>query len=73
LSLLRSGAPLIPVKGKLVCSCNNVGKGNIEEAITKGITGFDEIVAETGACTGCGSCRPEVKMILQQALKLVEQ
>jgi ferredoxin-nitrate reductase len=73
LSLLRNGAPPVPVKGKLVCSCNNVGKGNIQDAIRKGVETFDELMIQTGAGTGCGSCRPEVKAILKNELILAER
>ncbi|CAH0994743.1 Periplasmic nitrate reductase [Emticicia aquatica] len=65
LALLRSGKISEPVLGKLVCSCNNVGKGNLEKAIKEGCTDFAQICLKTGAGTGCGSCRPEVRMILE--------
>lgn len=64
--LLRSGQSLPPMKGKLVCSCNNVGDGNIREMIEKGCDDFNELCDQTGAGTGCGSCKPEVKAILKQ-------
>lgn len=65
--LLRSGQSLPPMKGELVCSCNNVGDGNIQEAIREGCSDFKELCQQTGAGTGCGSCKPEVKAILEQA------
>lgn len=68
LSLLRSGKPANPVKGKLVCSCNNVGEGNLGEEINKGYTDFNQLCQNTGAGMGCGSCKPEVKAILEQCL-----
>jgi ferredoxin-nitrate reductase len=64
LQLLRSSQKADPVEGKLVCSCNNVGKGNLEKAIHNGCTDFHQLCQKTGAGTGCGSCRPEVKAIL---------
>ncbi len=54
------------VVGKLVCSCNNVGEGNIEKAIKSGCKDFTELCKKTGAGTGCGSCKPEVKAILEK-------
>jgi len=69
LSLLRSGAKAEPVLGRLVCSCNNVGSGNIENKIASGCTTLSQISAATGAGTGCGSCRPEVKKILEKKLQ----
>ncbi len=68
LQLLRSGKPQAPVMGKLVCSCNNVGAGNLSEHVKAGCTDFASLCQATGAGTGCGSCRPEVKNILEAAL-----
>lgn len=63
--LLRgSSATAKPVVGKLVCSCSQVGSGNIEEAIKSGTTNFTELCKSTGAGLGCGSCKTEVKEIL---------
>ena len=66
LQLLRSGNKAEPVIGKLVCSCNNVGHGNITNKITEGCTNLQQLCTATGAGTGCGSCRPEVKRILDE-------
>jgi ferredoxin-nitrate reductase len=66
LQLLRSGKTAEPVLGKLVCSCNNVGEGNIQKAITNGCSDLGQLCQQTGAGTGCGSCRPEVKTILDK-------
>jgi len=63
--LLRgSSATAKPVIGKLVCSCSQVGSGNIEEAVKGGTTNFTELCKSTGAGLGCGSCKTEVKEIL---------
>ena len=62
--LLRSGQSAEPIIGKLVCSCNNVGRGNIEKTIQSGCSDFRELCKTTGAGTGCGSCKPEVRDIL---------
>jgi ferredoxin-nitrate reductase len=71
LELLRSNKKAEPVIGKLVCSCNNVGEGNLQNKIKSGIHEFTKLCQETGAGMGCGSCRPEVKGILEK-LKSVE-
>lgn len=68
LSLLRSGKKAEPVIGKLVCSCNNVGEGNLIEKIKGGCENLQELCKSTGAGMGCGSCRPEVKAILEKEL-----
>lgn len=67
LELLRSGKKADPVMGKLVCSCNNVGQGNLENAIANGCTDFAKLCQTTGAGTGCGSCRPEVRQLLEKS------
>lgn len=72
LQLLRSGKAAVPVIGKLVCSCNNVGEGNIKQEIAKGCTSLKEICSLTGAGTGCGSCRPEVQRLLSQEINELE-
>jgi ferredoxin-nitrate reductase len=69
LQLLRSGAKSEPVLGKLVCTCNNVGSGNLQQKIAGGCADLAALCSTTGAGTGCGSCRPEVKRILEEALE----
>ncbi|MDX2196372.1 MAG: molybdopterin-dependent oxidoreductase [Cytophagales bacterium] len=66
LQLLRSNKTAEPVIGKLVCSCNNVGEGNIINKIKAGCKNLDTLCTESGAGMGCGSCRPEVKNIFEQ-------
>ncbi|MEL6986388.1 MAG: (2Fe-2S)-binding protein [Bacteroidota bacterium] len=62
--LLRSQSKQEPVKVKLICSCNHVGTGNIEQRIKEGCKDFNDLCSATGAGLGCGSCKPEVKAIL---------
>ena len=69
--LLRGASTSISLKGKLVCSCSQVGVGNIKDAMTNGCTEFSKLCSETGAGLGCGSCKPEVKEIMQSELKAV--
>ncbi|QMW02069.1 nitrate reductase [Spirosoma foliorum] len=71
LQLLRASKKVDPVEGKLVCSCNTVGQGNLERAIQAGCTDFQQLCQKTGAGTGCGSCRPEVRSILLSMIELV--
>ena len=63
-TLLRGVSNDVPVIGKLICSCSQVGEGNIVEAIEKGCGDFTELCNKTGAGLGCGSCKTEVKEIL---------
>ncbi|MBS1520335.1 MAG: molybdopterin-dependent oxidoreductase [Bacteroidetes bacterium] len=69
LQLLRSGNKADPVLGKLICSCNNVGSENINKKIAEGCDNMKDLCTSTGAGTGCGSCRPEVKRLLDESLK----
>ncbi|TCD01039.1 nitrate reductase [Pedobacter psychroterrae] len=64
LQLLRSGKTAEPIIGKTVCSCNNVGEGNLINKIKEGCKDHLQLCQLTGAGMGCGSCRPEVKAIL---------
>ncbi len=66
-TLLRGATNDKPVIGKLICSCSQVGEGNVEEAIAKGCTDFTELCKQTGAGLGCGSCKTEVREILQKS------
>lgn len=68
LQLLRSGKSGNALKGKIVCSCNNIGDGNLRDAIQSGCSDFQALCQQTGAGTGCGSCRPEVKAMLEEYL-----
>ncbi len=68
--LLRGTSNAVPLKGKLLCSCSQVGNGNIADAIAKGYSDFTQLCSETGAGLGCGSCKPEIKGILDKQLQL---
>lgn len=69
--LLRGSSNEKPVIGKLVCSCSQVGEGNLEEVIRGGCSDFTQLCKTTGAGLGCGSCKTEVKEILGKNLELV--
>jgi len=68
--LLRGASNSVPLKGKLICSCSQVGEGNVIDAIVGGCSDFNKLCAETGAGLGCGSCKPEVKILLDSQLQL---
>jgi len=68
LQLLRTGKKAEPVIGKLVCSCSGVGEGNLINKIKEGCTDLLQLCQLTGAGMGCGSCRPEVQVILEKEL-----
>ncbi|NJB72832.1 ferredoxin-nitrate reductase [Saonia flava] len=69
--LLRGGGNSIPMKGELVCSCAQIGEGNLIESINGGCSDFSKLCSETGAGLGCGSCKPEVKQILNKQLQAI--
>lgn len=73
LQLLRSGKAPEPVIGKLVCSCNNVGEGNLLNKIKEGCKDHLQLCQLTGAGMGCGSCRPEVKAILDAQVNVLKK
>ncbi|MCD0489135.1 molybdopterin-dependent oxidoreductase [Pedobacter sp. MC2016-14] len=69
IQLLRSGKTAAPIIGKTICSCNNVGEGNLIHKIKEGCKDHLQLCQLTGAGMGCGSCRPEVKAILDAVLQ----
>ncbi len=73
LQLLRSGKTAEPVIGKLICSCNNVGEGNLLNKINEGCKDHLQLCQITGAGMGCGSCRPEVKAILEAQVNVLKK
>jgi len=78
--LLRTGDPLQPAllepgadgdaadaddPDAIVCSCNRVTRGELEEAIASGgIESVAEVAEATKATTGCGSCTGEVEQLI---------
>jgi assimilatory nitrate reductase catalytic subunit len=62
-----------PDGGAIVCSCNSVGINTITEAITRhGCTTVEAVGAQTRAGTNCGSCRAEIRGIIEARLVLRE-
>ncbi|MCH7409514.1 molybdopterin-dependent oxidoreductase [Belliella sp. DSM 111904] len=68
--LLRGKSSHAAPIGKLVCTCGNVGQGNLEAAIQQGVQSLQEICQVTGAGLGCGSCKPEIKNLLLENSQL---
>lgn len=66
MQLLRSGKKAEPVIGKLVCTCNQVGDGNLKKLIEGGCATLPELCQSSGAGLGCGSCKPEIQRILRE-------
>ncbi len=68
MQLLRSGKSSDPVVGKLVCSCNQVGEGNLKKIIDGGCDTLNGLCQASGAGLGCGSCKPEIQKLLNESL-----
>ncbi|WP_137154354.1 nitrate reductase [Rhizobium sp. FKL33] len=51
-------------KGAIVCSCFSVGVNDIQAAARSGCRSVDAIGAALNAGTNCGSCRPDIRRIL---------
>lgn len=48
-----------------ICSCNNVSKGDLTDAIADGCTDVPALKSCTKAGTSCGSCIPLLKQLLE--------
>lgn len=46
------------------CHCTGVRRAELLQAIAAGCTTVDELRRRTGAGSGCGSCRPELRALL---------
>jgi nitrite reductase (NADH) large subunit len=62
------GVDMLPANA-LICSCNNVSKGGICDAVAAGCTTIGGLKKETKAGSTCGGCAPMVKQILDAELR----
>ena len=53
-------------RGRLVCSCNQVGAEDITALIKSGTCELAAVCAASKAGTSCGSCRPEVQQLIDR-------
>ncbi len=51
----------------VICNCNAVSKGTIEVCIGSGARALSEVMAQTRAGTGCGSCKGALRELLAAA------
>jgi ferredoxin-nitrate reductase len=72
MQLLRSGKKMEPVLGKLVCSCGQVGRGNLQKLVEGGCHTLTELCQKSGAGLGCGSCKPEIQQIIRENLVIAK-
>ncbi len=61
------GAAALPATAQ-ICSCYDVSKGSICNAIAAGCTSIEALKTETKAGTGCGGCVPLLKSVLNSEL-----
>lgn len=62
------GAGSLPDEA-MICSCENVSKGDICNAVKDGATDLEALKTCTKAGTGCGGCMPMVKDLMVDTLK----
>ena len=62
------GVDALPA-GAQICSCNDVSKGTICEAVAAGATSIGAIKKCCGAGTSCGGCMPLVTQIMKAEMK----
>jgi len=62
------GMDMLPAAA-LICSCNNVTKGGICDAVASGCTTIGALKTTTKASSTCGGCSPMVKQILDAELR----
>jgi len=62
------GVDLLPASAA-ICTCNNVSKGALCDAVAAGCTSLGALKKQTKASTTCGGCGPLVKQILDCELK----
>ena len=56
----------MPDKGAIVCACMNVGVNDIIGAVRSGCGSVAAVGNKTTAGTNCGSCKAEIKVILDE-------
>ncbi len=61
------GAAALPATAT-ICSCLNVSKGGIIEAIDAGCCSVGDVKSATGATTGCGGCAALLKNVVDHEL-----
>lgn len=66
-SILTGQASGALAQGKLVCACRQVGKTTLCHAIREHqLTSVAQLSECTGAGTGCGTCVPELRQLLEE-------
>tara|TARA_R110001606_G_scaffold381211_1_gene542274 strand:+ start:67644 stop:70340 length:2697 start_codon:yes stop_codon:yes gene_type:complete len=64
-AILAGRPPSGEAAGRIVCSCMGIGMQAIQAAIAAGAANEQDIGKATTAGTNCGSCKPELRTILE--------
>ncbi|USD20802.1 molybdopterin-dependent oxidoreductase [Microbulbifer variabilis] len=59
----------IPPGERIVCTCMQVSRPQIEKAINQGVNSIDALGDALGCGTRCGSCKPEISQLLRTKLQ----
>lgn len=51
---------------EVVCSCLDITKGMIKEAVDTGASTLEEVQDKTGVGTVCGACLDDVQNLIEQ-------
>jgi nitrite reductase (NADH) large subunit len=62
------GVDALPASAQ-ICSCNNVSKGQLCDAVAAGATSIGELKSCTKAGTACGGCLPLVTQVMKAEMK----
>jgi len=63
---LGAGAGIELPDDSQICSCNNVTQGEIKACVDAGAGSATDVTRETRAGATCGSCKPQVKRIVEE-------
>ncbi|MEO0883429.1 MAG: molybdopterin-dependent oxidoreductase [Pseudomonadota bacterium] len=69
--LLAGRPPSGAETGAIICACHGVGVGSIRSAIVEGSDTLVSIGQVTCAGTNCGSCKPEIMALIEEAKKIL--
>lgn len=71
LAVVAGTVPDCDTEGEtLVCRCHGVTEEQVRQAVlVGGARSVEDLVAATGAGSGCGSCKPDLVRLLEEALR----
>ncbi|RAZ72402.1 nitrate reductase [Mesorhizobium atlanticum] len=68
-ALLSGRSPVpIPAIGRVVCACFHVGANQLASAVASGCDSLEAIGSTLRAGTNCGSCRSEIRAIIEKGM-----